>query len=244
MLENIKDYIRAQFRLRDNGPAQIILCNVIALLLFVAIKFFVHLLGHDGIYDYLVNAIALPSKWAVYTSKPWTILTYNFVQVALFSAAFDFLLLHSFGRIAVSLIGNKNFLRLHFLGIVGGGCMVLLFYNLVPSYKGVFTLLYGLDGSIYATIASLAVLAPNTPMMLILFGRVRLKHVALFFLMTSLFSIDAGNALGVCQLGGMLAGYLYAKFLIKGMPSTLSFIRRFFWQNRRQKLVILNRDKT
>lgn len=201
------------------------------------------LLGQDKVYQYFIKIIALPTGWVDFITKPWTIFTYSFVQITLFSATLDFLLLHSFGRLTVNLLGNKIFLRLHFLGIVGGGCMVLFFYNIIPSYKAVSTTLYGLDGSIYAIIGAMARLSPNTSIIFILFGRVRLKHLAIFFLMTSLFSIDAGNVVGVSQIGGMLVGYLYAKFFVGGIPSSFPFMKKFFWQNQRRKLIVMHRSK-
>lgn len=244
MLKNIKDFAKNQFRLSNNGPMQVITCGTVILFLFVVIRFVMRLLGHEEVYEFLINNIALPTKWADFITKPWTIFTYSFVQKTLFSATLDFLLIHSFGRLTVNLIGNKTFLKLHMLGIVGGGLMVLFFYNIMPSYKGVSTTLHGLDGSIYAIIAAIATLNPSISLMLLFFGRVKLKHVALFFLMTSLFSIDSGDAVGVCQIGGMLVGYLYAKFLIKNVPTPFSFMKKFFWQKKRRKLIILSGDKT
>ncbi|NCU33465.1 MAG: rhomboid family intramembrane serine protease, partial [Candidatus Moranbacteria bacterium] len=68
----------------------------------------------------------------------------------------------------------------------------------------------GASASVLAILIAIAAYVPDYNLNLAFFGPVKLKYVALVFILIDLLSIQSGNAGGhIAHLGGALAGFLY-----------------------------------
>jgi hypothetical protein len=99
-------------------------------------------------------------------------------------------------------------------------------YNLFPVFSNVASasFLLGASASIIAILIAAAFRDPNRDIYLFLIGRVPLKYLALFMIISYIIGISASNAGGnLAHLGGVLMGWLFVAFHKKGKDLT-SFI--------------------
>ena len=112
------------------------------------------------------------------------------------------------------------------LYLVGGLLAALLYvvaFNLFPYYASTLhqSILLGASGSIMAIIVATAFHSPNMELQVLFLGNVKLKYIAIFFVLTSLFGITSNNGGGeLAHLGGALAGYLFVVSLRQGKDLT------------------------
>jgi membrane associated rhomboid family serine protease len=239
MIKNILKYTSIQFRMRENGLMKVLLGNLIVISILMIGRFILRLLGYDDIYEIVEKSLSMSSSWSSLVDKPWSMITYLFVQKGFLSIIWSMLLLYSFGRMILNFLGSKHFVLLYFFGGIVGALMVLFIYNIFPRFRGVHTTIYGIDSCVYAVIAALSTLSPNYPLRLFIFGNVKLKHILFVLLFTALSRLDEGSALGICQLGGALGGYLYIKIMSSKTGGLLMKFKRVF--KGRSKIVVINR---
>jgi len=96
----------------------------------------------------------------------------------------------------------------------------------------------GASASVSAIVIAVATLLPDYSIMLLLFGAVRLKYLALAFVIIDFLSIAASNpGGGIAHLGGALLGFLYIKQLQNGNDWSKIF-------QKQKKLKIVSNQKT
>ena len=117
------------------------------------------------------------------------------------------------------------------LYIIGGLLAALVYvgaYNLFPYYASSLhqVRLLGASGSIMAIILATAFRSPDMELQLLFLGSIKLKYIAIFFVLTSLFGITSDNGGGeLAHLGGALAGYLFFVSLRQGKDLTKAVSR-------------------
>ncbi len=218
MLESIKQFYERHLRGFSSSILQLIKVHVIFFVSILIIKSLLIVFGYRNyaelIYDYLI----LPANWNKFSLRPWTIFTYFFVQQSLSSLLFGMLFMYNFGKIIIQFLGEKKFFTIYMTGNLFGGLMILLIYNFTPSFKGTHGVLLGSMPGIYAVLVGASSFAPNFPVILFLFGSVRLKYIALFFMLFSLLELSNGStSLGIANLCGSFWGYIYVILLGKGI---------------------------
>jgi hypothetical protein len=68
-----------------------------------------------------------------------------------------------------------------------------------------------------AILVAIATYTPNMEVRLILLGNVKLKYIAIFFVLLDVLFLDKGNPGGrLAHIGGALVGYFYSASLMKG----------------------------
>jgi len=167
--------------------------------------------------DYL----SLPAYLPKLLSRFWTPLTYMFMHAGWLHILFNMLWLYWFGQIFEEYLGKKRTLGLYLMGGLAGAFFFVASYNIIPAfthanaaYSGVMV---GASASVMAIIVATATLLPNYTISLILIGPVRLKWLALFFVIIDFLGISGLNAGGeMSHLGGALVGYGYISQLQKG----------------------------
>ncbi|MFZ1689357.1 MAG: rhomboid family intramembrane serine protease, partial [Flavobacteriales bacterium] len=186
--------------------------------------------------------------------KPWTVLTYMFTHEGLMHILFNMLMLWFSGRLFGDLLGERRLLGNYLLGGLAGFALFLLFANLgaLRAYTGGGSIV-GASASVTAVFIGIAVYQPELSVRLLLFGSVRLKWLAVVFLLLDLISIRNGDNSGghIAHLGGALYGYLAAVQLKKGNDWSLGFINGIerigralsFRRNPRLKVVQTPRGK-
>lgn len=183
------------------------------------------------------NWLAVPANPAVLLYKPWTLFTYMFLHLDFWHIFFNMLWLYFMGQLFVQFLGEKKLWTVYIAGGLSGGLLYIIFYNIFPLFSASlpYSKALGASASVMAVIIAIATYMPNFSVRLLLFGNVKLKYIALVFILIDLFNITGSNAGGhIAHLGGAALGYFFAKKWKEGKDITLwvekswSFIRTLF----------------
>ncbi len=236
-MTGIFDDFRNAFRKPNNGLLQIIFINIIVFLVLILSKVVLTLTGFSGFYETFVSKISIPSSLNKFLFQPWSIFTYFFAHTDFFHILFNMLFLYWFGGLVHEYLGNKRLVNVYILGGIIGGLLFMIAYNLIPYFKPLIdnSLMLGASGAAFAVVVAAATLLPNYTFMLLFIGPVRIKYIALFYIIVSFASTVGTNAGGnIAHLGGALIGYIYVKQLQKGVDlgspisAVFDFIRSLF----------------
>jgi membrane associated rhomboid family serine protease len=214
--------IKTSFR-EGSVITRLIYLNLAVFLFFRIIQLFFFLSGNDfqGL-----QYFELPAGISRFLFQPWSLLTYMFLHFDFLHILFNLLVLYWFGRIFLDYYNQHQLLGLYVLGGISGGITYIIAYNLFPVFSNVASasLLLGASASIIAILIAAALRDPNRNIYLFLIGKVPLKFLALFMIISYIIGISASNAGGnLAHLGGALMGWLFVSFHKKGKDIT-SFI--------------------
>lgn len=236
-MTGIFDDFRNAFRKPNNGLLQIIFINIIVFLVLILSKVVLTLTGFSGFYETFVSKISIPSSLSKFLFQPWSIFTYFFAHTDFFHILFNMLFLYWFGGLVHEYLGNKRLVNVYILGGIVGGLLFMIAYNLIPYFKPLIdnSMMLGASGAAFAVVVAAATLLPDYTFMLLFIGPVRIKYIALFYIIVSFASTVGTNAGGnIAHLGGALIGYIYVKQLQKGVDlgspisAVFDFIRSLF----------------
>lgn len=202
------------------------------------------LFGSDFIDYFNEHYLELPASLPILLRHVWTPLTYMFLHAGIFHILFNMLWLYWIGQIFEEYLGKKRTLGLYLLGGFAGALLFVGCYNLFPFYTHVhaadFTILEGASASVMAIIVAAATLLPDYTIPLILIGPVKLKWLALVYVVISLLGITGSNAGGeLSHLGGALMGFIYIKQLQNG-NDMIAKIAGIFKSRPKLKVVVKN----
>ncbi|MCF8230642.1 MAG: rhomboid family intramembrane serine protease [Bacteroidales bacterium] len=224
---------------KSNSPlARLILINVIVFVAINIINLFLWLFEIDG--QSKISGISIVTEWLSVPSdlgqlfiRPWTLVTYMFLQEGFFHILFNMIILYFGGRIFTEYLSNKKLVKTYIFGGLIGAAFFILAFNIFPVFSDAQSraLALGSSASVLAVLIAIATYIPNYSVMLIFLGRVKLKYIAIFFVVIDVFSIQQGNAGGhIAHLGGAFWGFLYANNLKKGRELG-TFFDRIKWPN-------------
>ncbi|WP_257666597.1 rhomboid family intramembrane serine protease [Parapedobacter tibetensis] len=189
---------------------------------------------------YLSAWLQLPASVSSWLYKPWTIVTYMFTQQGFFHLLFNMLWLFWLGIIFLDFLKKRQFIFVYLAGGLVGGLLYLLAYNLIPVFKAdaYRTVLIGSSASVSAVVFATATLLPDYSIRMLFFGNVKLKYLALAFIVIDVLAIAGLNAGGsIAHIGGALLGVVYIKQLQNG--NDWSLILR---QRKKRKLRVVRND--
>ena len=197
--------------------------------------------------------LSLPADLEQLLYRPWTIITYMFLHTGFIHLAFNMLILYFGGQIFLQFLDSKKLLGTYLLGGIAGGILYILSFNLFPVFtpivKGALAL--GASASVMAVLIAIAAYVPNFSVRLVLIGEVKLKYIALFYIVMDIISIPNGNAGGhLAHLGGAFFGFYFAYQLRKGKDITvginrvLNYLSALFSGKRKMKVVYKKPGKT
>lgn len=170
----------------------------------------------------------LPSSFAYFIKKPWTIITYSFLHFDFWHILFNMLLLYWFGRIFLRVFNGRQLGGLYVMGGFFGGLLYIAAFG-VFSYHTGFSLsnhpLVGASASVFAIMVAPAIVVPNYSLRLFLFGNVRLKYITIIAVALIVFrdlaALKTETDLGVlAHLGGGLTGVCFALAYIRSIDIT------------------------
>jgi len=210
---------------KSNSPlAKLILINVAVFIVVNIINLFLWLFEVDG--QSKITGISKVTEWLSVPSdlgqlfmRPWTPITYMFLQEGFFHILFNMIILYFGGRIFVEYLADKKLVKTYIFGGLVGAAFFVLAFNIFPVFSDAVphALALGSSASVLAVLIAIATFVPDYSVMLIFLGRVKLKYIAIFFVVIDIFSIQQGNAGGhIAHLGGALWGFLYATNLKRG----------------------------
>jgi membrane associated rhomboid family serine protease len=177
---------------------------------------------------YVMHWLQSTYVWGDLLFRPWTVITYMFVHLDFFHVFFNMLMLWFSGRLFMDLLGGKRLVGNYLLGGLAGWLFYALAYNYIPGIRGQGdgSDILGASASVMAVFIGIAAYRPDMVVSLLIFGEVRLKWIALIYLVLDLVSIRQGNNSGghLAHVGGALYGYLAATQLKKGSDWSGAFM--------------------
>jgi len=185
---------------------------VINVIVFVLMGLISALIGPN-----IENWFALPKDFFDFMVQPWSLVTYSFLHAGIFHILWNMYILYVAGRILLNLFDGKRFLNVYFLGVILGGLLFLMSYNIFPTLVGVNTSLIGASAGVMAVLIFICTYIPNQEVRLIFFN-VKLWQIGLFVVLMDLVQIPLGGNVGgrIAHLGGAFLGYIYARQLYNG----------------------------
>lgn len=157
------------------------------------------------------------SSWEHMLYRPWTIITYMFVQEGFWHMFMNMILLYFAGRLFTDLLNQKRFVAVYFLGGITGFLTYFIAYNIFPVFDASNSTIIGASASVIAVLVAIATYTPNLELRLALIGAIKLKYIAIFFVAIDVLFLDGGNTGGrLAHLGGALFGFLFSVNLKKG----------------------------
>ena len=217
---NVFETIRQTFR-QGNSLIKLIYLNVAVFLVLKIILILFLLFNISG--TFLLSYLAVPADLTQLLYRAWTPLTYMFLHEEFFHILFNMFALYWFGKIFLLFFSEKQLVGLYIFGGLMAALIYIIAFNSFPYYSPVLrqSLLLGASGSIMAIILATAFRSPNMEMQIVFLGSVKLKYIAIFYVLTSFFGITSSNGGGqLAHLGGALAGYLFVVSLRQGKDLT------------------------
>jgi membrane associated rhomboid family serine protease len=176
--------------------------------------------GTTQVISYYSNEyLAIPAYLPKLLVRFWTPLTYMFMHDGIFHIVFNMLWLYWLGQIFEEYTGYKRTLGLYLMGGFVGALFYILSYNFFPVFAPVLSIstAVGASASVMAIIVATATLLPDYTIPLFIIGPVKLKWLAIAYIIFDFLSIAGPNAGGeIAHLGGALIGFVYIKRLQKG----------------------------
>ncbi|MGZ3778907.1 MAG: rhomboid family intramembrane serine protease, partial [Mucilaginibacter sp.] len=150
----------------------------------------------------------------------WTPVTYQFMHATVWHIIVNMVWLYWMGQIFEEFLGNKKVVGLYLMGGLTGALFFVLGFNYIPVFANsgmVHVPIVGASAAVMAILIATATLLPDYTMMLFLIGPVRLKWLAVAYVIIDFLMIAEGNPGGeISHLGGALFGFIYIKQLQRG----------------------------
>lgn len=253
-MSGLYDEFRNAFSKQNNGLVQLILINVCVFLCLIGLKVILLFSSAQPFYTQILDQLTLPASLERFAHRPWTLFTYFFTHEDPFHILFNMLFLYWFGRLVDEYLGHRRLINLYILGGLIGGITYIAMFNLLPYFKGQLpsSWMLGASGAVFAVVFGAATLLPNYTFFLLFFGPVRIKWIALFYLILSWAQLAGPNAGGnMAHVSGALLGFLYIKGLRRGIDlgtpidAIADFFRKLFTPPpRRSSIKVSYRSQT
>lgn len=166
--------------------------------------------------------LALSSEVSNLAVHPWTLLTYMFLHDGFWHILFNMLMLYVGGIMCCRYLGDRRFGWIYLLSGLAGGLFYLLVYNIFPVGQVYTSRVVGASAAVLGVFIAVAAYVPNQEVQLWMVRTftVKLKYVALAFVIIDLLGMSGGNAGGhIAHLGGALTGWLYVVAMRNGVGS-------------------------
>jgi membrane associated rhomboid family serine protease len=215
----IWDDIKKTFR-NGNNLTKLIFLNIGVFLLITLTAIIGFLLNNPVFPTKVILLLSVPSSFMDFLARPWTLITYMFTHKDIWHILFTMLWLYWFGKIFLEYLDQRKLVAVYLLGGVTGAVIYMLSFNIFPAFDSVVSesIAIGASASVMAVVIAIAAYVPDYTVNLFLFGRIKIKYMALaIFVLTSVmdFSVNSGGKLA--HIGGALLGYLYTINLRKGL---------------------------
>lgn len=200
-----------------------------ALIILNSFVFIIQMIFHKWLGIDLTTMFGLSPLDVLSKGYLWQCVTYLFLHGHLMHLVFNMLVLWMLGgEIEERVFKAVGFLKYYF--ICGIGAAV---FNVIISYQSDIPII-GSSGAIYGILAAYAIFFGNRQLVLFPFpvlipAKYLIIMIGVIELVSSIFYTKDGIA-HVAHLGGMVAGFLYIRYKIKGPPA---------WFRRKKKFVVI-----
>lgn len=125
-------------------------------------------------------------------------------------------LLYFTSRLFLNIFTARTFFNVYFLGVILGGVTFLISYSIFPAFQNSSPIMVGASAGVMANFIFIANYSPDLEVRLIFFN-VKLRYLAIAFILLDIIQIPYGNAGGhLAHLGGAALGYFYFLRLNQG----------------------------
>ena len=224
---NIIDSVKAFFN-QKSALSRLMLINISIWIICLFISVFTWLFNISDI-SFVTKLFAVPADISSLAEKPWSIFTYMFLQEEFWHLFFNMLMLYYGGQIFLQFFSQKQLLLTYIFGGLVGALFFILAFNAFPVFEDTKTYAFALgsSASVLSILIAAATYQPEYRLNLFLLGQVKMKWIAIIFVVIDLLSIPKGNSGGhIAHLGGALWGFLYVYLLKKDFDFYLIFKRK------------------
>ncbi len=175
-----------------------------------------------------IEFLAVPASLKQLLFRAWTPITYMFLHEGFWHLAGNMLWLFFLGNVFLLFIDKKKFFATYILGGLSGAALYILAYNIFPVFNEskYFAVALGASASVTAIVIAISTYQPNFTIRPFGIFNLKLKWLALFFILYDLLSISGDNPGGhIAHLGGALFGIYFSSRLSKGKDITRGFNR-------------------
>jgi len=240
----IWDDIKLTFR-NGSNLTRLIYINVAVFVLITLVAGIGFLLNNQDVSGKALNLFSVPASLNALLLRPWTLITYMFTHKDIWHILFNMLWLYSFGRIFLEYLDERKLVAVYLLGGLSGALVYILSFNIFPAFTGVLadSAAIGASASVMAIVIAISAYVPDYTIQLFLFGRIKIKYLALaIFVFTSImdFSVNSGGKLA--HIGGAFFGYFYilnlkhGRDMGKGFNSIIDFLVTIFKPRKKLKV--------
>ncbi|MYA33464.1 MAG: rhomboid family intramembrane serine protease [Gemmatimonadales bacterium] len=163
------------------------------------------------------NPVLMSELWLVpaqVLTRPWTLLTYQFLHGGVSHIFFNMLALFFFGPKLEALLGSKGFLRLYLLAGLVGALVHILWTIPAMSQGSLYVPMVGASAAVYGVLFGYARYWPRDRVMIWFVIPVQVRFLVLGFTVLSLWlglGGVGGSVAHFAHLGGFLGGWLYLR---------------------------------
>jgi len=178
---------------------------------------------------WLREYVGLPASISKLPERFYTIFTYMFFHDGILHILFNMLGLFWFGNIFMNFLKSRQFHFVYLAGGLFGGLFAVAVLNIFPVYSGGLAgvTIVGASAAVMAIIFAAATLVPNYSIMLLFFGEVKIKWIAIIYFILNFIAIGSLNAGGsLAHIGGALLGFTFIKSLQSGRDWSKMFERK------------------
>ena len=167
------------------------------------------------------------SNWGLAHGYVWQFVTYQFMHSGFLHLLFNGWAIYSFGLALESQLGARRFGALMLASGILGGVLQSIAAFLWPHYFG--GPVVGASACAFGLVAAYAVLQPNLSLQLLVFFVIPVTLSARNLLIVSFvialigFGMHADNVAHAAHLGGMAAGWAYARIVLPRMGRKVSY---------------------
>jgi len=207
----IWDDIKLTFR-NGSNLTRLIYINIVVFVLITLVAVIGFLITNPEISEKALNLFSVPASLNTLLARPWTLITYMFTHKDIWHILFNMLWLYWFGRIFLEYLDGRKLVAVYLLGGISGAIVYIISFNIFPAFTGIVadSVAIGASASVMAIVIAIAAYVPDYTVQLFLFGRIKIKYMALaIFVLTSImdFSVNSGGKLA--HIGGAFFGYIY-----------------------------------
>jgi len=216
------------FLKRNKLFTRILLINLTVFLAVNLINVFLRLskVYGPGELSPIIYWLSVPASLNTLISKPWTLITYMFLQYDFFHLFFNMLVFYFGGRLFLEYMNQKRLLATYVWGGLFGAALYIIIFNIFPLLQETVSqsIALGASASVLAILVAIATYVPGYTVNLLFFGRVKLQYIALVVVLIDVLSIFTLNSRDpgeinfgghIAHLGGALWGYISVKWMGK-----------------------------
>lgn len=241
---NMYDELKMKIFATSSKVNLLIAINVAVFVVFGVLGVLEYLFtSQNSINEFVREYLAVPTYLPKLLYRFWTPFTYMFLHAGFFHILFNMLWLFWMGRIFENFLSSKKLVFVYIAGGLAGALFYILSYNLFPAFASVklVSAAVGASASVTAILIACATLVPNYSIHLLFLGAVRLKWIAVFYIVIDILGVAGDNAGGyLSHIGGAIFGFIFIKALQSGNDWSKPFENLF---KAKPKLKVVSKNK-